>query len=300
MLRRTFLNHSLAAAFALRAGKILASEPNLTFPTAPRDRIAVASYPFRKLLNPRSGTQRLENFPALVVSRFGVKGIEPLSTHFPSTDPAYLAKFKHAVAKAGAHIVNIPANPGGSLYDPDDRKRMAAVESAKHWIDVAEFLGSPSIRIGIHGPATEAPDLGRTVQSLKTITDWGRQKNVIVNLENDDPHAEDAFFLLKVITDVDNPYLRALPDFCNSMVEKRGDEAFNYAAVKAMFGRAYNIAHAKDSERAGQTLYQVNMKRCFDIARDAGYKGYFSMEWEGAGEPFSGTEKLIRQSLRYM
>src|SRR5690242_13415490 len=271
MLRRTFLHCSLAA---------FGAGPNLTFPTAPRDRLAVASYPFRKLLDPRSGTQRLEQFAALVVSRFGVRGIEPLSAHFPSTDRAYLVALKNAVAKAGAHIVNIPVNPGGSLYDRDERKRMAAVESAKHWIDVAEFLGSPSIRVGVHGPPNQPPDANKTVQSLKTIAAWGQQKNIVVNLENDDPHAEDAFFLLKVMADVGNSYLRAMPDFCNSMVEKHGDEAFNYAALKAMFGRAYNSAHAKDSERAGQTLYRVSMKRCFQIAREAGYRGYFSMEWE--------------------
>jgi sugar phosphate isomerase/epimerase len=297
MLRRTFLHYSAAA---LGIGTLAAAEPDLKFPTAPRDRLAVASYPFRKLFNPRSGTQRLEHFPALVLSRFQVRGIEPLSAHFPSTDQAYLTVFKNAVQKAGAHIVNIPVNPGGSLYDSDEQKRLAAVNSAKHWIDVAQFLGSPSVRVGIHGPASQPPDAKRTLQSLKAIADYGREKNVIVNLENDDPHSEDAFFLVKLIADARTPYLRALPDFCNSMLAQHGDEAFNYAAVKAMFGRAYNIAHAKDSERAGQTLYQVSMKRCFEIARNAGYRGYFSMEWEGAGEPFGGTEKLIRESLEYM
>ena len=33
---------------------------------------------------------KLVDFPALVVSRFQVPGIEPLSEHFESTDPAYL------------------------------------------------------------------------------------------------------------------------------------------------------------------------------------------------------------------
>jgi sugar phosphate isomerase/epimerase len=297
MLRRTFLHYSVAT---LGVTTVPAAEPELKFPTAPRERIAVASYPFRKLFNPRSGTRRLEDFPALVVSRFQVRGIEPLSSHFPSTDQNYLSTLRNALSKAGAHIVNIPVNPGGSLYDPDEQKRVAAVNSAKHWIDVARFLGSPSIRVGIHGPAGQPPDAKRTLQNLKVIADWGRAKNVIVNLENDDPHSEDAFFLLKLIADAGTPYLRALPDFCNSMLARHGDEAFNYEAVKAMFARAYNIAHAKDSERAGQTLYQVSMKRCFEIARAAGYRGYFSMEWEGAGEPFGGTEKLIRESLEYM
>ena len=301
MRRRTFLSRAASAVLAGSTGQLYAGAgPSLTFPTAPRDRLAVASYPFRKLLDPHSGRQRLAAFPALVVSRFGVKGIEPLSAHFPSTEESYLKTFKDAIAKAGTHVVNIPMNPGGSLYDPDPGKRRAAVDNSKHWIDVAQFLEAPSIRVGVHGPVGVPPDLDRTVDSLKAIATYGREKNVIVNLENDDPHAEDAFFLVKVMEQVGDPYLRGLPDFCNSMVEKHGDEDFNYRALKAMFSRAYNISHAKDSERAGQTIYRVSMKRCFEIARESGYRGYFSMEWEGAGEPFGGTQKLIEEALRFM
>lgn len=241
---------------------------------------------------------RLETFPAMVVSRFGIKGIEPLNDHFPSSSAAYLNQFKEAIASAGTHIVNIPVNPHGSLYDPDDQKRLAAVSNAKHWVDVAETLGSPSIRVSIEGPARTPPDTGRTIESLQAISDYGTYKKVVINLENDDPHSEDAFFLASVIDKVNSPYLRALPDFCNSMIEKHGDESFNDSALKAMFHRAYNISHVKDSEMDGETLYRVNVAKCFAIAKTAGYKGYFSMEWEGNGEPFGGTQKLIELSLK--
>ena len=50
----------------------------------------------------------------------------------------------------------------------------------------------------------------------------------------------------KVIDAVNSPWLRALPDFGNSMM--KGDEDFNYRAVDAMFRHAYNISHVKDSE----------------------------------------------------
>jgi sugar phosphate isomerase/epimerase len=241
---------------------------------------------------------RLDTFPAMVVSRFGVKGIEPLNDHFPSSSAAYLSQFKEEIAKAGTHVVNIPVNPGGSLYDPNDQKRLAAVSTAKHWIDVAAALGSPSIRVSVEGPARNHPDAAKTLDSLKLLSAYGAEKNIVVNVENDDPHSEDAFFLVGIIDKVDSPYLRALPDFCNSMIEKRGDESFNYSALKTMFGRAYNISHVKDSEMDGETLYRVNVSKCFDIAKAAGYRGYFSMEWEGRGEPFGGTQKLIELSLK--
>ncbi len=241
---------------------------------------------------------RLETFPAMVVSRFRVKGIEPLNDHFPSSSAAYLNQFKEAIARSGTHIVNIPVNPGGSLYDPNDQKRLAAVSNAKHWVDVAQTLGSPSIRVSVEGPSRTQPDTGRTIESLQAISDYGTYKKVVINLENDDPHSEDAFFLANIIDKINSPYLRALPDFCNSMIERHGDESFNNSALKAMFGRAYNISHVKDSEMDGETLYRVNVATCFEIAKAAGYKGYFSMEWEGNGEPFGGTQKLIELSLK--
>jgi sugar phosphate isomerase/epimerase len=296
MNRRAFLESSgaiLAGFTVLRA-----AGPDIQFPTGPKDRLAVSSWPFRKLFSPHGGTMRLHMFPAMVVSRFGVKGIEPLNDHFPSSSDAYLSQFKEAVAKAGAHIVNIPVNPGGSLYDPNDQKRLAAISTAKHWIDIAGTLGSPSIRVSVEGPAGTQPDAAKTLESLKALSAYGAERNIVVNVENDDPHSEDAFFLTGIIDKADSPYLRALPDFCNSMIEKHGDESFNDSALKAMFSRAYNISHVKDSEMDGETLYRVNVSKCFDIAKAARYKGYFSMEWEGRGEPFGGTQKLIELSLR--
>jgi hypothetical protein len=77
------------------------------------------------------------------------------------------------------------------------------------------------------------------------------------------------------------------------------DQEFNNRAMEAMFKHAYNIAHVKDSEVGDQNkLYTVDVARCFEIAKAAGYRGYFSMEWEGAGEPYAGTQKLIDLSLK--
>ena len=88
----------------------------------------------------------------------------------------------------------------------------------------------------------------------------------------------------------------ALPDFGNSML--KGDEKFNYDAVTAMFRRAYNISHMKDCEVDRGKVYRVDPERTFAIAKAAGYKGYFSIEFEGEGDPYEGTQKLIDASLK--
>ena len=86
----------------------------------------------------------------------------------------------------------------------------------------------------------------RTAESQREVAEYGAGKNVVVNLENDDLVSEDAFFVVKVIEEVNHPYLHALPDFANSMMTGNAD--FNYRAQQAMFQHAYSICHVKDGE----------------------------------------------------
>jgi sugar phosphate isomerase/epimerase len=274
-----------------------APTPDIRFPTSARDRLAVASYPFRNFMDrPGHPGIKLTAFAAMVAEKFGIHNIEPLNSHFPSTQPAYLDELRKAVSEARAHVVNIPANVGASFYDPDSARRAKAVAGGRKWIDVAAAIASPSVRLHIQEARGAKPSVPLAADSLKQVAEYGASRNIMVNLENDDLDTEDAFFLVKVIEAVDSPWLRGLPDFGNSMM--RGDEAFNYRAVDAMFRHAYNIAHVKDSEVDNGKVFRVSMAKTFAIAKAAGYRGYFSMEWEGEGEPYQGTQKLIDESLK--
>lgn len=281
-----------------------ASVPALRFPSAARDRIAVASYPFRASIdsprnrarNPQGPLIDLKEFPAMVVERFRIRNVELLGEHIRATDPAYLEQLRAAVKTAGSHVVNIPTGVGGSIYDADAAKRAAAVANAKKWVDTATALDCPSVRVHLQGARGTAPDAGMAAGSLGEIAGYGAEKGVMINLENDDLTTEDAFFLAKVIDQVNSPWLRALPDFGNSML--KDDEKFNYDAVAAMFRRAYNIAHVKDCEVERGKVFRVDLERTFAIAKAAGYKGYFSIEFEGEGDPYAGTQKLIDASLK--
>jgi sugar phosphate isomerase/epimerase len=295
--RRTFVE--TCAAFAAAPLARSAAAPDMHFPAAPRDRLAVASYPFRNFMDrPGHPGLKLTGFAAMVVEKFGIHNIEPLSGHFPSTEPAYLDELRRSVEEAHSHVVNIPASVGASLYDPDPARREKAIAGSKKWVDIAVAIASPSIRVHIQGARGAAPDVGRTAESLKQVAAYGAAKDIMINLENDDLETEDAFFLVKVIDAVGSPWLRGLPDFGNSMM--KGDEDFNYKAVEAMFRHAYNISHAKDSEVDNGKVFRVSMAKTFAIAKAAGYRGYFSMEWEGQGGPYDGTQTLLDESLKYL
>jgi sugar phosphate isomerase/epimerase len=281
----------------------LAVLPDFKFPTNPRERIAVASYPFRAFIDAPGNRDRergkpgmpLTDFARMVVDKFQVHGIEPLDAHFASTEPAYLKQLRSSVEKAGAHIVNIPVDLRESVYDSDETARTKAVQNARKWVDIAAALGSPGVRVHVAQTPRSKPDVERAARSLKEVAAYAAPKNIIVSLENDDLISEDAFFLVKVIEKVNSPYLRALPDFCNSMLS--GNETFNYDAVAVMFRHATNIAHVKDSETPDGKVFRVDVARTFAIAKQAGYRGYYSIEWEGAGGPYEGTASLIKQTL---
>ncbi len=103
---------------------------------------------------------------------------------------------------------------------------------------------------------------------------------------------------MRVIDQAAHPWLHALPDFGNSLLS--GNEAFAYDALSLMFRHAYNICHVKDSEVESGKVFRVDMARSFAIAEASGFRGYFSMEWEGQGGPYEGTQKLIDDCLRYL
>ena len=298
----SFLAASTPAALA--AGQ---SAPHITFPSAPRDRIAVASYPFRAYINVANNRDRdpklpgmdLTQFPSEVVTKFGVHNIEPLAQHFLNTDSAYLDTFRKALQDAKVHVVNIPTHVRQSFYDADPANRQNAIVVCKKWIDVAVEIGSPSVRPHVAASSNSAPNVERAADSLREVADYGAKKNIVVTLENDDPVSEEAFFIVKVIDAVHHPYLRALPDFANSALT--GDPDFNYRAVQAMFEHAYGIAHVKDGEADDNgKQFNIDLKRTFDIARSTSYRGYFSIEFDVPGDPYAPTTKLIEQTIRYL
>ncbi len=205
--------------------------PDLEFPTRPRDRLAVTSWPFRAYIaNPRQSRASrkpglpsidIKEFPAMVVERFAVYNVNPLLNHFSSTDPAYLESFREAVAKARSHVVDLGL-PGGCFATTDTSTAEAAVRDGCKWIDIAAAIGSPSVRQHLSAQKGEKPDVDAAAIHLARLADYGGKRNVVVNLENDNAVAEDPFFIVNVVEKVNHPYLRALPDFGNSSRQIRG------------------------------------------------------------------------------
>jgi sugar phosphate isomerase/epimerase len=280
--------------------------PSIRFPTEARERIAIASYPFRDFILGRdekagsgnSGKMELKLFAAHVSAKFNIRKIEPWSEHFRSLEKGYLEEVRAGVAKAGGAIVNIAVDGEHSPYAADGAERERAVAFSRQWIDAAVAIGSPSVRTNLPQAKDAKPDVERTAASLKRVAEHAAAKNVVVNLENDNPVSEDPFFLVKVIEKVNSPWLHALPDFANTLAAY--EEEYAYRGIEEMFGHAYNISHVKETEVGDgkDKVAHVDLSRTFGIAKRHGYKGYFSMEWDSPGDPYAGTAGLIEKTVK--
>jgi sugar phosphate isomerase/epimerase len=314
--RRQFLEQCAGAAIGscLLSKSALAanSGPSVQFPSAPRDRVAVATYPFREFIVgwkgwdgkspssvPAAQQIELKDFAAHVVAKFNVHKVELWSPVFPSTEAKYLEELRAAVARAGSAVVDIAVDARDSQYSPDAAERQRALASSKKWIEVGAALGSPGIRTHIQGGKNFKPEVSLAADTLARVADYASTKNVVVHLENDDPVSEDPFFIVSVIEKVNSPWLRALPDFGNSVVAH--DEDFAYRAIDAMFAHAYGICHVKNGEENDQGKFiSVDLARTFGILKKNGYKGYCSIEYDAAGDPYKPTAELVEETVKFL
>lgn len=299
--RRTFIKGMLFTAASTAFG----AAPQVHFPSDPRSRIGIATYPFRAFIDsPRNRgrdaskpSMDLKAFAQTIPKEFGVHGIEPLQSHFASTDSEYVRSLRAAFDAAGVKTINIPVDSDFHLCDDDAAKREKGVADYRQWIDNAVILGSPGVRM--HIPRCPDPaNLDVPARAFAPVIQYAASRNIIITLENDDPVLDGAERIITFLKKVNNPYLRGLPDFGNSLLQ--GDAEFNAKAVEGMFQFATNIAHVKDAIDDDGTTKRADIKRLFGIAKAANFRGYYSMESDYNVDPYQDTKHLIELTLASM
>ncbi|HVB29707.1 MAG TPA: TIM barrel protein [Terriglobia bacterium] len=269
-------------------------------------RIGISSWSFYNFFpSTRSSDYRgpdetfaLLDFPKMMADRYRVHHLEFVAPHFASTEPAYLGELRSQLIRARSYLVNLPIDipemwTGGGLSDPSESVRDAAVEAAKKWIDIAVHLRARSVRCdpGKMNPQNLAP----TIDSYKRLAAYARRKNIRVIVENHggvgSEHPED---LVKVFKGVNSRYLGALPDFGNFP-----DAKTRARGLGLLFPYAPTVCHAKGLEFDAQgNEMKYNFPACVEIAKRESFRGVYSVEFEGSGDPYQGVQDVINELLR--
>ena len=315
MRRREFLNRMAGGGVlgsALRGGSSLwAAAPAQIAQSGTagkRRRIAVSTWSLHSYFSTtreKSSTLpgkmlELLDFPEMIADRYKVHHLEFVAPHFASVEPGYLKELKARLAKAHSQLVNIPVDipeiwRGGGLSDPDEKVRGAAIEGARKWIDIGAEMGTRAVRCD--PGKMKADDLTPTIDSYKQLAAYGKAKGIDVIIENHggvgSEHPEE---LVKLFQGVGKDFKGALPDFANFP-----DEPTRERGLKLLVPYARVLCHAKGLEFDAQgNETKFNFSRCMEISKQAGFKGIYSIEFEGPGDPYVGVQKTLDELLRYL
>ena len=270
------------------------------------ERVGVSSWSFH---NDFSSTQEsqyrgshetiaLLDFPEMVADRYKIRQLEFVAPHFGSTEPAYLQELKVRLTRAHSHLVNIAVDieelrTEGGLSDPAPAVRERAVQASKLWIDIAARLRARSVRCD---PGRLNPQhLDPTIDSYRELAAYGRPKGVRVIVENHGGvGSEHPGELVKLFKKVNSPYFGALPDFGNFP-----DEQIRERGLALLFPYALSVCHAKGLKFDPQgNEAEFDFPACVAIAKRAKFRGIYSIEYEGPGDPYEGVQNVVNELLR--
>lgn len=241
----------------------------------------------------------LRNYPELVADRYHVYNLELCNTHFESTSPAFIRDLKAAVNKAHGRVTDMPVDfqadwQGVGLSDPDDAQWRKEIEERKKWIDIGAELGAQSVRPN-PGGTVEMTDFSRPIAAYKELAEYGKTKGIKVLIENHGNVAAKAENIVAIVKGAGTEWCGTVPDFGNFPEDQR------YHGLELLFPYVPTVCHARGltfDEKGHETGF--DFPRCIRIAKTAGYKGVYSAEFAGPGDPYDGTQKIIAQLVELL
>lgn len=310
MNRRDFIRNAAAGALAAELAP-WAAIAGVQAPDSGADklrRVAVTTWSLHAFFaktkedNVQGEMLELRKFPELIADKYHVHNLELCSVHFESTTPSYVSDVKEGLRKAHARVINMPVDyphdwDGKGLCDPDEKQWRWEIAERKKWIDIAATLGARSIRPNPGGTA-KMTDLSRPIAAYKELGEYGRTKGVKVIIENHGNVAGKAENIVAIIKGAGTQWVGALPDFGNWA------EAVRYQGLEMVFPYASTVCHARYETPGGAEmngkLVTFDFARCMKIAQTAGFKGVYSAEFAGHGDPYEGTQKIIDELVKYL
>ncbi len=258
---------------------------------------------------------------ATIAKDLGYTGVEYVTQLYPSvkeTGDNYRERVMTLASKlleiskqAEMDNVLIMVDHAGELADPDPEKLKEAIENHKIWLDAAALMGAHSIRANLFGELDPEKWHAISVASLKELAAYGKTKGVSILIENHGGWSSDAAKLAAVMKEVNMPTCGTLPDFGNFCVKREGGERWGapcveeydvYKGMEELMPYAKGVSAKSYNFDANGDETKLDYPRIMQIVKDAGFKGYVGVEYEGPlDDPKEGihlTKALVEKSIK--
>lgn len=242
----------------------------------------------------------------------GFDAVEILHVQMEDESPGTLQRIKQRAFRLGMDLCGLSTHQ--SFVSPDAARRQENVEHTIRCIELAYAMGIPTIRVntgrwGTSGSFDELMANKGIEPRLEGFSDddgfrWVREGfekclptaekcGVVLGLENHWGLGRTAEGVLRVLREVNSPWLRATLDTGN-FLENPYDQ-YAELAPEAVFVQAKTYY-------GGGTWYtlDIDYDRVAKILRDVDYRGYISLEFEGKESYESAIPKslaMLRQAF---
>ena len=209
----------------------------------------------------------------------------PKCAEFNKTNlPASLRMIKDNDIK----IINLGSSV--NLHFAQEEKRKSNLDDAKRFIDLAEQLECPFVRVfpdDLPPDQTVEQTLDLIISGLITLGEYAKGSNVSILLES---HGKVVYkdMLLKIMAAANHPKVGLIWDFFNMWVvtKESPKEVFD------TLGKYIKHVHIKDANLVdGKPAYCLigqgvaPLREAMDSLNRSNYKGYYSFEWEKKWHP---------------
>ena len=289
------LGLSLAGWSAACSNNTGSSEETVATPPAPTVddmffKISLAQWSLHKMLF----DNKLDNldFALKAKNDFGIHAVEYVNQFFKdkAKDQTYLGEMKKRTDDNGITNVLIMIDGEGGLGDSDAKARNTAVENHYKWVEAAKFLGCHSIRVNAFGTGSSEEVAAAAVDALGKLSTFAKDFGIGVIVENHGSYSSNGEWLSNVMKQINMANCGTLPDFGNFCVKRDNgqpwggncvEEYDRYKGVTEMMPFAKGVsAKSHDFDASGNETH-TDFVKMMQIVKDAGYKGFVGIEYEG-------------------
>ncbi len=292
--RRGFM-HVCATATAAAGGmwklsnSALAIEP-IVRNGSPKFKFSLAAYSYRDLLTGDPPQLTMADFIS-DCAKMGLEGTEPTSYYFPDpTTYDYLRSLKQQCFQLGLDVSGTAIR--NDFGFPPGKEREQQIPWVKRWVDYAEVLGAPVIRI-FAGYQKEGvpPEQSHSlmVAGMEECCDYAGQHGVHLALENHGGPTLTVDGMLAFVRDVQSPWFGINLDTGNFPSQDP------YGDLAKIAPYALNVQVKVVITDPQQKKEPSDFSRLAEILRAADYRGYIVLEYEEAGDPRVECPKYIKQ-----
>lgn len=203
---------------------------------------------------------------------------------------AFVEKSNAESAKHGMKNVLIMIDGQGDLATSDPKERKKAVENHYKWVDAAADMGCHSIRVNLAGSQNPEEWVSNSVDGLKQLATYAKDKNVNIIVENHGGLSSNAAKLAEVMKAVNMDNCGTLPDFGNFCVKRKDGSYYNgeceeqydmYQGVMELMPYAKGVSAKSYNFDEDGNETKIDYTKMLEIVKNSGYTGFVGVEYEG-------------------